>query len=78
MCIPRFPHDQKEKLFIVDDDPSLLEFFTIYFQKKGFAESTSYSTEALAGIIKSKPHCVLLDVMMPQNGRLPTHKNHQE
>jgi phosphoribosyl 1,2-cyclic phosphodiesterase/CheY-like chemotaxis protein len=58
---------RKHKIFVVDDDPSLIEFYNKYFTQKGYdVISTSDSVTAIESILDVKPDCVILDVMMPR------------
>ncbi len=55
-----------KKVFIVDDDPFILDMYVVKFKEAGFAlETATDGKEAIAAIKKSIPDIVLLDVIMP-------------
>lgn len=55
-----------KKVFIVDDDPFILDMYVMKFTAAGFALETAIDGKgALEGIKKSQPDIVLLDVIMP-------------
>lgn len=54
------------KIFIVDDDLDIISLVTTLLESEGHAVSyESSSVDALPRIIKEKPDCILLDIMMP-------------
>jgi two-component system alkaline phosphatase synthesis response regulator PhoP len=58
--------NQPYRILIVDDEPDILEFLGYNLKKEGYEVFTALSgTEALELASKSKPHLILLDVMMP-------------
>ena len=55
------------KFFIVDDDRVLIKLIARYLETAGHQVSyDTSSVSALEKIIKQKPDCVLLDIMMPE------------
>ena len=60
------PKPPKYSIFIVDDDPEILEFMADLLKKAGHDVSTcSDSTKAKTKIVAKKPDCILCDLMMP-------------
>jgi len=56
----------QEKILVVDDEPTILEFVRINLEKNGFQVITaSEGTQALRLAQEERPSCVLLDVMLP-------------
>ena len=56
----------KEKILIVDDEPTNLEFFNVMLSKLGFdVEEAESGEEALEKIRKGRPDLVILDNIMP-------------
>jgi DNA-binding response OmpR family regulator len=55
------------KIFIVDDDPEMIEFMTVVLQAHGHrVESSLAGTDAIPKIVAQKPDCVLTDLMMAE------------
>ncbi len=55
-----------KNILIIDDDPSILNFFTEALEKKGFTtKAASSGKEGLACMGEFNPDMVLLDIMMP-------------
>ncbi|MEK7636647.1 MAG: response regulator [Patescibacteria group bacterium] len=56
-----------KKVFIVDDDPFILDMYVRKFTAAGFVlETATDGNGALEGVKKSQPDIVLLDIIMPQ------------
>lgn len=54
------------KILLVDDEPDILEFLSYNLKKEGYTVYTADNgKEAIKISKKSKPHLVVLDVMMP-------------
>ncbi len=54
------------KILLVDDEPDILEFLSYNLKKEGYTVFTADNgKEAIKISKKSKPHLVVLDVMMP-------------
>ena len=54
------------KILVVDDEPDVLEFLGYNLQREGFLVFTANNGfEAIEKVKESKPHLVLLDLMMP-------------
>ena len=54
------------KILVVDDEPDVLEFLGYNLQREGFLVFTAnIGFEAIEKVKESKPHLVLLDLMMP-------------
>jgi phosphoribosyl 1,2-cyclic phosphodiesterase len=59
--------DKSLKVFIVDDDPDFIKLLRKYLEPE--AAKVTYSTssvDALPKIVKEKPDCLILDIMMPE------------
>lgn len=55
-----------KRFFIVDDDPVSVELLTRILEMEGHTvKSTTSSANALRQILKWRPDCILLDIMMP-------------
>jgi len=53
-------------VLIVDDDPSVRDLLTMYFEKDGFTvRAAANGDEALAAVAHARPDLVILDIMMP-------------
>ena len=54
------------RVLVVDDEPAIRELVTTVLRYEGFEVSTAESgREALAAVEHSRPHLVVLDVMLP-------------
>ena len=54
------------KLLVVDDEKEVLLFLKMFFEAKGFDVLTAESgEEAVRKVKESRPHIVLLDIIMP-------------
>ena len=59
-------HTQKFKVFIIDDDPFVLDMYVLKFKEEGFEVVTASSGKnAVLRIKEEKPNIILLDVIMP-------------
>ena len=57
---------QDKKILVVDDEPNILRSLTYILNKEGYDVSTAEDgAEAMDMIRDSKPHLMILDVMMP-------------
>jgi two-component system, OmpR family, alkaline phosphatase synthesis response regulator PhoP len=55
------------KILIVDDEPDILDFLSYNLRREGFEVSTAASgKEALVIAQNSRPHLIILDIMMPE------------
>lgn len=54
----------KYKILVVDDEPDLCEILQFNLEAEGFEVITAHSAEEALPLISSKPHLLLLDVMM--------------
>ena len=58
----------KKKVFVIDDDLTLLKFLKILFEKENYQVITDRDASAICHKIKqSRPDIVLLDLLMPNN-----------
>ena len=56
----------KKKILVVDDEPDIVELIQIRLVRKGYEVICAYNgTEALQLTKKHKPHCIILDMMLP-------------
>ena len=63
------------RILLVDDETDILEFLSYNLRAEGFRISTAINgQEALRIAIETKPHLVLLDVMMPEMDGIATCK----
>lgn len=54
------------KILIVDDEPDILEFLSYNLKKENYeVYLSSNGNEAIEAALKTRPHLILLDVMMP-------------
>jgi len=61
------------KILLVDDDNDILEFLSYNLRKEGFnVHTASNGNIALEEVKKSKPHLILLDIMMPEKDGIET------
>lgn len=59
-------NERQLSFYIVDDDPNMVAMMTLVLEASGHVvASTTDSSVALTEIVKHKPDCVLLDLMMP-------------
>jgi DNA-binding response OmpR family regulator len=64
-----------EKILVVDDEIQVVRLVQEFLVSKGYEVDTALDgMEALAKVKKSKPHIVLLDIMMPGIGGINTLK----
>lgn len=55
------------KILIVEDDPTLLEMYSLKFQEEGFNYFTATDgDQGLEIALKELPQVILLDIMMPK------------
>ncbi|MBT3358886.1 MAG: response regulator [Rhodospirillales bacterium] len=55
------------KVFIVDDDETIIEFMSLMLETAGYDVSSSMAgAEALPQIVAQKPDCILTDLMMAE------------
>jgi CheY-like chemotaxis protein len=65
------PAQSEARLLVVDDEPTVLELLAGTLRFAGFGVLTAVSgAEALRAAAAAKPDLILLDVMMPDCGRL--------
>lgn len=57
----------KKKILIVEDEPSLLEMYKLYFERAGYEVIISENgLNTLDVAIEKKPNLILLDILMPK------------
>lgn len=55
-----------KKIFIVDDEPTIVEYVTVILEKASYqVSSCENGTDAIEKIRAEKPDLILLDVMLP-------------
>ncbi|MDP6175280.1 MAG: response regulator, partial [Rhodospirillales bacterium] len=58
--------EKKTRIFIVDDDPLIIEMETLLLEEAGYEIVSQNTSEgALARIKEAKPDCVITDLVMP-------------
>ena len=58
---------RKKRVFVVDDDPGMLEAVRAVLSPEGFeVEGETNSTQALTAILREVPDVLVLDVSMPE------------
>ena len=54
-------------ILLVDDEPSIIQFARIYFERDGFrVQEISDGESALEAVAKQHPALIVLDVMLPK------------
>lgn len=54
------------RIFVVDDDPSILQLITGYLKKEQYeVNSFAHGRELIGEVRSKKPDCLILDIMMP-------------
>src|SRR5690606_2016368 len=57
----------QHQIFIVDDEPDILEFLSYNLVKEGYQVITANNgKDALSLIAQNSPHLIILDIMMPE------------
>ncbi|MFO7863035.1 MAG: response regulator transcription factor [Salinivirgaceae bacterium] len=70
---------KNQKILLVDDEQDILEFVSYNLTKEGYTVSTaSNGKEAIQKAMETKPHLILLDVMMPEMDGIETCSNLRE
>ncbi|MEA3505102.1 MAG: response regulator transcription factor [Bacteroidota bacterium] len=65
--------EEHYKILLVDDEEDVLEFLSYNLKQEGFSVTTAGDgTEALKKALQTKPHLILLDVMMPKMDGIET------
>jgi DNA-binding response OmpR family regulator len=65
----------KGRILIVDDEPDIGDFLRTFFELKGYEPQVANSgKEALEKLDTFNPHCILLDVRMPEMDGIETLK----
>ncbi|MCC6767867.1 MAG: response regulator, partial [Bacteroidia bacterium] len=64
---------EKIRILLVDDEPDILEFISYNLKKEGYDVFTSNNgREAIQMALQTKPHLIILDVMMPDMDGMET------
>lgn len=59
----------KKKILIVDDEPEQLEFASTLLEENGYIPlRATNGVEGMEIVRSEKPHLILLDIMMPEQG----------
>ena len=66
----------KKRILVVDDDPSIVKLVKNILETEGFEVDTAADgIDALVKVKETKPHLIVLDIMMPElNGYDVCHK----
>ncbi len=55
-----------KKILIVDDEPDIVDLISSRLKRLGYNISCAYNgTDALALVRQEPPHCIILDMMLP-------------
>ena len=58
--------DAKNKILIVDDNPQILELFSMLLRDAGFeVERAEHALAAIAAVVNATPDIILADIRMP-------------
>ena len=61
------PHGDKLRIILIDDDPITLEMMTAMLENAGHEVHAEFAASfALPQIVRKRPDCVLVDLMMPE------------
>src|SRR5438874_896956 len=54
------------KILIMDDDPQILELFSVLLQKAGYrVDKAEHALAAVAAVVRAAPDLILADIRMP-------------
>lgn len=59
--------EMSKRIFLIEDDPDLVNLISYNLKKAGYEVVTAFSgVQAIwAAVVKDRPDCILLDLMMP-------------
>ncbi len=70
---------ERKTILIVDDEPDVVRYLTLYFEDNGFAVLTAVDGQEGFEIAKSqKPDLITLDITMPKESGLKMYRNLHE
>lgn len=56
----------KKRILLVDDDPAILEIFSLLLREAGYRVDTAeHAIAAVAAVVRTRPDLVLADIRMP-------------
>jgi CheY-like chemotaxis protein len=57
---------RKKRILLVDDDPAILEIFSLLLREAGYGvETAEHALAAMASVVRKRPDLVLADIRMP-------------
>jgi two-component system cell cycle response regulator DivK len=57
---------KKKRILIVDDEPAILEIFSLVLREAGYSVDTAeHAIAAMAAVVRKRPDLVLADIRMP-------------
>jgi CheY-like chemotaxis protein len=57
---------RKKRILLVDDDPAILEIFSLLLREAGYrVETAEHAIAAVAAVVRERPDLVLADIRMP-------------
>jgi len=57
---------KKKRILLVDDDPAILDIFSLLLQEAGYrVETAEHAIAAVAAVVRQRPDLVLADIRMP-------------
>lgn len=66
----------KKKILIVDDEPDLVEWLSVFFEENGFEAICAYDgKEGFAKAEKDTPDLITLDISMPKESGVKMYRN---
>lgn len=57
---------KKKRILLVDDEPAILEIFSLLLREAGYRVDTAeHAIAAMAAVVRSRPDLILADIRMP-------------
>jgi Response regulator containing CheY-like receiver, AAA-type ATPase, and DNA-binding domains len=57
---------RKKRILLVDDDPAILEIFSLLLREAGYrVETAEHALAAMCAVVRARPDLVLADIRMP-------------
>ena len=57
---------RKKRILLVDDEPAILEIFSLLLQEAGYrVETAEHALAAMCSVVRTRPDLVLADIRMP-------------
>jgi len=58
--------EKKNRILLVDDDPAILDIFSLLLREAGFRVDTAeHALAAMASVVRTRPDLILADIRMP-------------